>query len=102
MAADLPAYQAVQVSAIKLIQDAFRSAPDLRPLVPVDAMAPIAAVCLGMAFVLAFYFTMYVSHTYGRLPGGKLSLSKNAVGLVSSLFAGAGVVALFNAVGVYV
>ncbi|WFD39460.1 uncharacterized protein MJAP1_002437 [Malassezia japonica] len=94
MAADLSAYQAVQVSAIKLIQDAFRSAPDLRPLVPVDAMAPIAAVCLGMAFVLAFYFTM--------LPGGKLSLSKNVVGLVGSLFAGAGVVALFNAVGVYV
>ncbi|CAO1622993.1 unnamed protein product [Parajaminaea phylloscopi] len=70
------------------------SAPSFAPVVPVSSLPYIAIVLLLASFFGAFYFT--------TLPKQRSLLPEVTVALASSVCAGFGVVALFNAVGVYV
>ena len=87
-------------------QKAFYSADVLRPLIPVEVLPVIAGVALSFAFLLAFFFTTWVLSkrllTNSRLPRSGLTVKEPIIALMGSLFAGVGVVALFNAIGVYV
>ncbi|WFD47244.1 hypothetical protein GLX27_001895 [Malassezia furfur] len=83
----------VDYAAYKAVQDEFRTLPDARPMIPVHAMRAIALVSLVLSFALAFFFSTF--------PRGKRSLPKVLLAIGASLFAGTGVVALFNAVGVH-
>ncbi|PWZ02082.1 hypothetical protein BCV70DRAFT_198360 [Testicularia cyperi] len=65
-----------------------------KPMIPVAALPYLAFVLLASFFLSAFYFT--------TLPTKSLGAKEITVALVASLQAGLGVVALFNAVGVYV
>lgn len=69
-------------------------------MIPVHAMRAIALVSLVLAFALAFFFSTYVVRL-PSFPRGKRSLQKALLAVGASLFAGTGVVALFNAVGVH-
>ncbi|CAO1616243.1 unnamed protein product [Sympodiomycopsis kandeliae] len=64
------------------------------PLVPVNSLPYVAFILLLGSFFGAFFFT--------TLPKRNALASEIIVALISSLSAGFGVVALFNAVGVYV
>ncbi|SNX84787.1 uncharacterized protein MEPE_03496 [Melanopsichium pennsylvanicum] len=71
------------------------SSPSYQPLIPTALLPYIAFVLLSSVFLSAFYFT--------TLPKKKsISVTEIVVGILASLQAGLGVVALFNAVGVYV
>ncbi|PWN30403.1 hypothetical protein BDZ90DRAFT_229428 [Jaminaea rosea] len=70
------------------------TSPPIRPSVPVHAMPTVALVLLLATFFGAFFFTTLPKR--GALP------SELAVAIATSICAGGGVVALFNAVGVYV
>ncbi|AYO41016.1 hypothetical protein DNF11_0066 [Malassezia restricta CBS 7877] len=68
--------------------------PVQNPLIPVRFLPAIASVSLGAAFLLAFFYT--------TLPNTSGSIKAPVLSLLSSLCAGVGLVALMNAVGVYV
>ncbi|SPO43302.1 uncharacterized protein PSANT_00986 [Moesziomyces antarcticus] len=70
------------------------NSPAFKPLIPTALLPYIAFVSLFSLFLSAFYFT--------TLPKRGLSVKEVVVGIAASLQAGLGVVALFNAVGVYV
>ncbi|KAJ1024662.1 hypothetical protein NDA13_004589 [Ustilago tritici] len=65
-----------------------------KPLIPTALLPYIAFILLSSLFLSAFYFT--------TLPKRTLTSKEIIVGVAASLQAGFGVVALFNAVGVYV
>ena len=69
-------------------------------MIPVHAMRAIALVSLVLSFALALFFSTYVKRL-PSFPRGKRSLPKVLLAIGASLFAGTGVVALFNAVGVH-
>ncbi|EPQ29351.1 uncharacterized protein PFL1_03106 [Pseudozyma flocculosa PF-1] len=70
------------------------AAPSFVPSIPVTSLPYIAFILLASAFLSAFYFT--------TLPKRSLTPTEVTVALLASLEVGFGVVALFNAVGVYV
>ncbi|KOS15568.1 hypothetical protein Malapachy_2413 [Malassezia pachydermatis] len=76
------------------VQKDFMRLPVKVPTISPDAMPVIATVSLGLAFFLAFYFT--------TLPKQGGTIKEPISAILGSTFAGIGVVALFNAVGVYV
>ena len=71
-----------------------------------EVLPVIAGVALSFAFLLAFFFTTWVLSkrllTNSRLPRSGLTVKEPIIALMGSIFAGVGVVALFNAIGVYV
>ncbi|PKI83553.1 hypothetical protein MVES_002470 [Malassezia vespertilionis] len=75
------------------VQNEFLTYLPLTPVVPLSMMPHIAIGCLGIAFLLTFYYT--------TLPRTKMTVMEPLVALAASALAGVGVVALFNAVGVY-
>ncbi|WFD32075.1 hypothetical protein MSPP1_003117 [Malassezia sp. CBS 17886] len=76
------------------INRSFQDLPALVPAVPTALMPYLAGALLGVSFFLAFYFTM--------IPARGFTVKEPIVAISGSLCAGFGVVALFNAVGVYV
>ncbi|SPO37869.1 uncharacterized protein PSFLO_03346 [Pseudozyma flocculosa] len=93
------------------------AAPSFVPSIPVTSLPYIAFILLASAFLSAFYFTThadsFVPHPSAivrarararldRLPKRSLTPTEVTVALLASLEVGFGVVALFNAVGVYV
>ncbi|KAK1922485.1 hypothetical protein DB88DRAFT_541610 [Papiliotrema laurentii] len=70
------------------------SLPSFSPTIPTSVLPYIALVFLSIFFALTFTFT--------TLPRSKNPLPELGTGLLASSLAGAGVVALFCTLGVYV
>ncbi|KAN0063469.1 hypothetical protein ACQY0O_003916 [Thecaphora frezii] len=84
----------VQLRSYEELAAIHASAPSFVPAIPVSSLPYIAFILLASAFLSAFYFT--------TLPKRSLTAKEVAIAVLASVEAGFGVVALFNAVGVYV
>ncbi|CAO1616548.1 unnamed protein product [Jaminaea pallidilutea] len=80
--------------AYKAAASLHASSPSYYPTIPVHSLPYLAFVLLLASFFGAFFFT--------TLPKRNALVAEVTVAVVSSLCLGLGVVALFNAVGVYV